>query len=949
VRFSILGPLVVTDSGVELLVGGPRHRALLAALLVHRGATVSANRLIDVLWGEDPPRSATEMLHVRISELRRALAGGPTHNASVVVTMKSGYRLVTEPDDVDADRFESLVLAGRAARDPKTAISLYVEALALWRGAALPELSVSAYARAETARLDDLRTQALEARMDAGLTAGQHLDLIPDLRALVIDDPLRERFWYQLMLALHRCGRSVEALEAYRQAHRAMVEELGIEPGADLRLLHTTILKRDLTAEERTRPVRAPNNLPANLSSFVGRHDDQEEIAGLLLGHTRLVTVTGVGGVGKSRLAVEIAAAHLNAYPDGVWLVELAPLTDPALLVPVVASVAGVREHPDRTLFDQIVRRFHSAGVLLVLDNCEHLVGEVAEFVRQLLDACPSLRVLCTSRERLRVPGEVLRPLSGLSTRSPKGAADAVTLFTQRARAVRVGFAVSEQTAEIVTQICERLDGLPLAIELAAARVGSYSPAQIAAGLDDRLRLLTRGSQVASPRHRTLRTVIDWSYDQLSDGERRVFERTSVFVGGFTFDAAEAVCIADEDLDLVDVLALLVDKSLVTADAAPSPEYRYRLLETLQAYAAEQRDGRGEIQALCRRHAVYYATLADAARTGLRSADQVSWLGRLASDHGNIRAALDFLLRDRDVETAGRVAGSIYPFWDLHGHYTEGRRWLNLVLAAGEGLTPNTHSRVLMGATTLAVIQGDVEAAVSACQAAAALTRHTGDNAGLAHAQQYLGFIAIYAEQFAEADGLIADSIAAAKAAGADWEHGWAYIFAATSSLAQGNNAHAVEMSRQADRYLAAVGDREAFAWSSYLRTSARWAAGDDPGGFVEELRRAITDFHELGALWGLSLGLLLAGMVMSGGDRTSEAVRVLGAAESARASMGAGIYPFVNEWLRTAIDRAEHVLGSVDFERGWRAGSATSIPDGVTAALDLLHHPYRADRMGSR
>jgi predicted ATPase/DNA-binding SARP family transcriptional activator len=944
VQFCILGPLRVTDAGVELPVGGPRHRALLAALLVRRGTAVSADRLIDVLWGENPPRSAAEMLHVRISELRRALAGGSTRDAGVVVTAKSGYRLVVGPDDVDADQFESLVLAGRAAGDANTAASLYVEALALWRGAALPELGGRAYARAETARLDDLRVQALEARMDAGLAAGQHLDLVPDLRALVIDHPLRERFWYQLMLALHRSGRSIEALEAYREAHRVMVGELGIEPSAELQTLHTTILQRDTAAvtgnEERPRPGRAQNNLPANLTSFVGRHDEQVEVAGLLLGHARLVTLTGVGGVGKSRLAVEIAAAHLAAYPDGVWLVELAPLTDPALLVPVVASVAGVREHPERSLFDQIVRRFHSAEVLLILDNCEHLATDVAEFVRQLLDACPLLRVLCTSRERLRVSGEVLRPLTGLSTRRTTGGsatdAEAVTLFAQRARAVRAGFVVSEQTARTVTQICARLDGLPLAIELAAARIGSYSPAQIAAGLDDRLRLLTRVSQVASPRHRTLRAVIDWSYDHLDEGERRVFERLSIFVGGFTFDAAEAVCGGDDGLDLIDVLALLVDKSLVTAEAAPIPEYRYRLLETLQAYAAERRDDRGDTDAQCRRHAAYFATLAEAAHTGLRSSDQAAWLDRLASDHDNIRAALEFLLADGDVETAGRMAGSVYPFWDLRGHYTEGRRWLNRVLA-GVDLTPRTRARVLMGATTLAVIQGDIESAVAACEAATDLSRGVGDGAGLAHAQQYLAFVAIYAEQFDEAEALIAESITAAQAAGADWEHGWAYIFAGTSALAQGDNTRAVEMTRQADHHLSAVGDREAFAWSSFIRSGARWAAGDNSEDFVEDLHRAIHDFHDLGGLWGLSLGLLLAGAVMCGGEHSAAAVRVLSAAESARASMGAGIYPFVLVWLRTALSTAAGALGADDFHREWLVGSTMSIPDAVADALALL------------
>lgn len=933
-EFGILGSLRVVDAGIDLSIGGPRHRALLAALLVHPGEIVATDRLVDVLWGARPPRSAPDMVHVRVSELRRALGAG------VLITRAPGYLLDVRPEQVDAGRFLASIAAGRAAAavpDPATASARFAEALALWRGPPLADIADSLFARAEIARLEDERLQAVESRIDAELALGRHAEVVPELRSLVVEHPLRERFWSQLMTALHRSGRSGEALSAYRGLRERLIDELGVEPGPALADLHLAILRQDPPRPAPAEPARpprtgTPHNLPRALTSFVGRRAELAEIAELLH-DARLVTLVGVGGVGKTRLAVEIAAARLGDYPDGVWFVPLAPLTDPQLIPATVASAIKVNEHPDRSIPDQIVAHLRDARALLVMDNCEHLGTGPAEFAQQLLDACPSLRLLCTSRERLRITGEILRPVNGLpTTASPEAgpSPDAIELFAHRATAVRARFTLTDAVTPVVVRICQRLDGLPLAVELAAARVSSFSPAQIADGLNDRFRLLAHGTPAAVPRHRTLRAVIDWSYGLLDDAERRVFDRLSVFVGGFTFDAVSRVCGAGEDLDLIEILGSLVDKSLVTADIVSSPEYRYRQLQTVQAYAMDRLEARGEAAEVRQRHAGYFIALAAAARGGLRSAGQQSWLDRLTWEHGNLRAALRTCLARGDVEDAASVAGSIYPFWDLRGHYREGRQWLSLVLAPGAALSAHTRIRALMGAATLAVIQGDIEAAVAACTEAAELSRDDGDGAGLAHALQYLALIDTYAEQLDEAGTLLAEAVEVARRSGAQWELSWAYIMLGSLNLARGEYETAAAMGAAAERELASVGDTEAYGWAYAIRGGACWATGRTTDA-AEFLASALRRFQDLGGVFGLSLCLLLAGLVLRSAGETRLSVRVLAGSEALRTSAGVFIQPFLQVWLDEALAATTAEIGEPAVRAEWAAGAGTPV-DAVVA-----------------
>ena len=601
--FRILGPIEVSYAGTALALGGPRHLRLLAVLLVHAGEPVGVGRLIEALWGEEPPRTAATMLHVRISELRTALRAGQREPAARIVTRRSGYVLQVGADEVDAGVFERLAAAGREALtsgDHERAGIHLRDALELWRGPPLAEVADQPFAVAEATRLEGLRMQALEDRIEVELALGRHGAVIVELEALVGEHPLRERLWLQLMLACYRAGRQGEALRAFGTVRSVLDEHLGIEPGIELQRLHTAVLRQDPALELRSvspgdRGREPPGNLPAQLTSFVGREPEVADVRRLLRDN-RLVTLTGAGGVGKSRLGVEAAATLRTDTPGGTWLVELAALDRPGLVPHQVADTLGVCDQPGRRLPELLAERVGAASVLLVFDNCEHVIDEVSGLAQQLLGACARLRILATSRERLGITGEVLLPVSGLTVPEPGargapaiGGADAVRLLVERAASVQPGFVLRDDTAAALAQVCQRLDGLPLALELAAARVNAYGIEQIAARLDDRFALLTQGSRSALARHQTLRAMVDWSYGLLNEPERRLFDRLSVFVGGFALEAVEG-----EEEAAVELLGRLVDKSLVVAEPAGAGAHRYRLLETLRAYAHERLAERGE-------------------------------------------------------------------------------------------------------------------------------------------------------------------------------------------------------------------------------------------------------------------------------------------------------------------------------------------------------------------
>jgi predicted ATPase/DNA-binding CsgD family transcriptional regulator/Tfp pilus assembly protein PilF len=517
-------------------------------------------------------------------------------------------------------------------------------------------------------------------------------------------------------------------------------------------------------------------NLPVALSSFIGR---EQEIAAVakLLSSTRLVTLTGAAGVGKTRLALEVAATLAESYRNGIWLVELASVADSALVPAAVTTALGVREQPGCSLTETLTNQLRHQHLLLVLDNCEHLIGAAATLAGALLRACPDLYVLATSREALGMIGEAVWPVPPLSvppaadTAPPQvlGAYEAVRLFVERATAAEPSFAFTPAVAPAVGEICRRLDGIPLALELAAGRVGVLSPVQIAARLDDRFALLSRGSRTALPRQQTLLAALDWSHDLLCEPERVLLRRLSVFAGGFTLRAAEQVCAADdlESDQVFDRLAGLVAKSLVVADTSAT-QARYRLLESIREYAADKLATAGEAQAVRERHAIWCTRLVEQAEPELTGPRQASWLQRLDIEHANLRAALKCSLACGQPEQALRLAAGLKLFWAVRGHLTEGRGWLEQALANAAEASTALRAKALQGAGWLAGWTGDFPAAITAGKKSLALARELGDTQGAARALYLLGG-AVGMQDPADAHPLLQESVALARQAGDLW------------------------------------------------------------------------------------------------------------------------------------------------------------------------------------
>ncbi|HEX6231503.1 MAG TPA: BTAD domain-containing putative transcriptional regulator [Jiangellaceae bacterium] len=648
VEVRLLGPFELVQGGLIKELTGPAERVLLALLATAPGRVFTTERLIDELWGESLPANPGNALHLRVSKLRRTVGGA-------VARTPAGYRLDVDPENVDAVLFTRLI-AKRA----------FADALALWRGAPLAEFMDYEWARTEAARLEELYATATEELVDAKLAAGEHVALVPELEQLIAAQPLRERLRSQLMVALYRCGRAADALAAYQSFRRLLNDELGIEPSPTLRQLETAILRDDPSLEVPT-TVSPRTNLPAALSSLIGRDRDLHRLNDAIA-HTRLVTLIGPGGVGKTTLAIAAARQTTGEYADGVWFIALASVTNGRRIPGVVAQTLRIAD-PDSSSLQRLVSSWLAERhVLLLLDNCEHLADPCAHFVERLLRSTGDrVHILATSREALGVPGELQIPVQPLATE------EAVSLFTERAASVAPDFDPAT-SFEHVRRICERLDGMPLAIELAAARVKMLQPEEIAARLDDRFRLLTSGPRTAEARHKTLRATVDWSHALLSSDEQALFRRVAVFRGGWTLDAAEAVCASPAGEDVIDLLSRLVDRSLVVADAG-----RFRMLETINAYARELLDRSGERATLARRHALFFAEFAERAEPHLRGPHQQIWLERIRSEEPNLRQALDWARAQQDSEMALRLAGSLGWYWYV-GRQIDGRSYISAAL-----------------------------------------------------------------------------------------------------------------------------------------------------------------------------------------------------------------------------------------------------------------------------
>ncbi|MET8281548.1 BTAD domain-containing putative transcriptional regulator [Micromonospora sp. NPDC005174] len=699
VQFGVLGPLAVTtDTGEQVVVPGVKVRALLADLLTNRDQVVSADRLIDDLWGDDAPANPTGALQVRVSQLRKALNDAEPGARDLVESRAPGYLL--RAGTVDADRFAEL------ARH--TDVGRLTEALALWRGEAYADVADAEFVRAEATRLAEQRLAVHERLAEARVARGEPDLAAADLAELVARNPLHEGLRAVQLRALYAAGRQSEALDSYADLRDRLADELGLDPSPELVALHRWVLEQDagLSAPPKAAIIR--NSLPAQLDELVGRAEALTELRALLPGR-RLVTLVGPGGVGKTRLATE--TARTQSPPDGVLLVELSPLPagDPGVAEQVLGAL-DVREAAGASLSptDRLVTALRQRHLLLVLDNCEHVIEPTAALVARLLRDAPGVTVLATSREPLGLTGELLWDVPPLSLPLSDGDPDAVRrsaaarLFAARAAAQQRGFRLDERTAPAVAQLCRRLDGLPLALELAATRVRALGVQGVVERLDDRFRLLTTQQRDVPARQRTLTAVIGWSWDLLDEADRRVLARLAVFRDGCTPDAAEQVCQTD-----LDSLARLVDRSLVVLDDAPEGP-RYRLLESVAAFCLDRLDDADEVRT---RHASYYTELAERADPELRGPEQRRWLTVLDVETANLRAAL--------VHGGGlRLAVALSWYWYLRGRLTEARRALAV---AGD---PKQERRAAPWRVGFALLRGE---AVEAADVRAAVA---GDPAG---------------------------------------------------------------------------------------------------------------------------------------------------------------------------------------------------------------------------
>ncbi|MFD6278099.1 BTAD domain-containing putative transcriptional regulator [Streptomyces sp. NPDC060209] len=866
-RFGVLGPLMVWDGeGREVKVPEAKVRALLAGLLASDEGPVSADRLIHDLWGDVPPGKPRGALQAKVSQLRRVIG------RDRVERQPPGYRLRLDGgDEVDAVRFRAMVTEARPLQDPRARAALLTEALELWRGPAYADFADGGFVRGAAQRLAEQRLSVLEDQAEARLEAQDHALLAGELADLVARHPLRERLRAVQMRALYAAGRQSEALASYDDLRSRLVEELGVDPSRELVALHGAVLRQEPELSARTSrtaaadPAPAINaagtvttahtsgtpgaagpgsysNLPVPLTPLVGRRQALAQLS-RLLADERLVTLTGPGGVGKTRLAVAAATAERDRTTqagepaDGIWLVEFSGIRaeTPADLAQVVAATLGIRDDAPRSLPGtgastrslphRLAAALRDRRTLLVLDNCEHVVDAAAGLTELLLRTAPGLRVLVTGQQPLGLAGEAVFLVE------PLPPADAVRMFMERAAAATPGFprdpdAPDEPERRAVAEICRRLDGIPLALELAATRVRALGVRGLAVRLNDRFRVLTFGQRGGPARQQTLRAVIDWSWDLLSAPERIVLRRLAAHSDGCDLEAAEAVCAGDGVTrdEVLDLVTRLVDRSLVVVVDGPTGP-RYRLLESVAAYATEQLHEMEDFTAVRDRQLLHYRALAEHAEPHLRGAGQQPWLARLDAEAGNLRTALDEAVRRAGVgepEEAVRLATALAWWWLLRGRLNEARRSLGSVLAAMSG--PSVPAELALFHTAFALLTGD-----HAGVAAATANRRTAVGGGLA----------IEGGLTATGDA-VPDPVRRARAL-------WLCAYGLFSA---GDAAEGDELNTHALTLFTAAEDQWGIAAALGLRATLALVRGDLAGLGRDGLRSALL-FREIGDRWG--------------------------------------------------------------------------------------------------
>jgi predicted ATPase/DNA-binding SARP family transcriptional activator/DNA-binding CsgD family transcriptional regulator/Tfp pilus assembly protein PilF len=892
VRVRLLCGFQVSASGRTIGENEWRRRKaanLIKLLALAPGHRLHRERVMDLLWPDLGMRSASNNLRVALHSARRTLDPDPTATSHYLELQSD--QLVLCPSGqlwVDVDALEEAAATARRSRDP----AAYRAAIELYAGELLPEDRYEEWAEVRREELRRLQLSLLVEVAALHEERAAYGSAIEALKKVEAEEPTFEEAHVGLMRLFALSGWRGEALSQYERLEKTLTEQFGTKPGEASQRLFKDIAAGKFPVAHRPGSAIAPrealpstsrNNLPAERTSFIGRERELLEVK-RELAMTRMLTLMGTGGAGKTRLGLEVARDLIGVYPDGIWLVELASLSEPALVSQAVAVACGVLEQPGQPLVEALVAALRNKQLLLVLDNCEHLIAACARLVDTVLDACPRIRILATSREALGVEGETRWPVSPLPVPvalRPLSARElerfeSARLFVERARHHDPTFALTDQNAEAVAEVCLKLEGIPLAIELAAVRVGVLSVEQIARRLEDSLRLLTGGARMVPPKQRTLRGALDWSYELLSEPERKLFARLSVFAGGWSLEAAEAVGPGDgiKVGEVLDLISRLADKSLVVTEATGKSGMRHGMLEPVRQYARERLEERKEREVMQRNHAAFFLTLAEEAEPELLGPEQTTWLECLETEHDNLRAALSWSLGNE--ETLGlRLVGALSRFWYIRGYLSEGRRWLEEGLTVGSVLSSPVRAKALGGAGWLAEAQGDYERARAAHEESLKIYRGLGDNKGIASSLANLGRVALSQGDQERASEQLEESLAVLRKSRNDRDLARVLTSLGIMALSKGDHMRAGTFFEEALSLLRDAGDVRGVAVSLNNLGFAMLYRGDGERAMAlfEEARARNLD---IGDAQGIATSLINMGLAALTTNQIERAAKLL-------------------------------------------------------------------------
>jgi predicted ATPase/DNA-binding SARP family transcriptional activator len=929
IEYRVLGPLDVLVGGEFVQLGAPKQCALLALLLLSANDVVSRERLIDCLWPEEPPARAANAVQVYVHGLRKQLGEGR------IETHGTGYLVRVHDDELDLRRFERLTADGRAALETgrlTAAAALLGEADGLWRGEPLAGLANDMFPETERARLAERRLDASELRLEAQLGLGRHDDVLAELDLLLAAHPYRERLTAQRMLALYRADRQVEALEAFHETRRRLGDDLGLEPSPALRELERAILRQD--ASLRLAAPEPELRLPRPLTPLVGRRVEVVAVCSQLRDpDVRLLTLTGPGGIGKTRLALAAAFELGSELSDGARFVDLAPVADPGLVPSTVAAALEVRERPDVDATAAIIDELRDRELLLVLDNFEQLLP-AASLVPQLLAGAPRLRVLVTSRTRLQLAGEREYDVPPLAVPNGSGDVellarnDSVTVFVSRARARDRGFRLDEENAPAVADICRALEGVPLALELAAARAPVLTPAQISQRLEHPLELLAGGDRDLPTRQQALRATIDWSHALLDEPQRTLFARLAVFRGGCTLDAVEDVCGSE-----LEPLAALLDSSLVRRRQGAGREPRFLMLEVVREYALERLQACGLENETRARHAAYFLVVAERAAAEAKGAGGAAEYERLEVEHDNLRAALEWLHEAGEPERELRLTNALARFWWLRGHVREARRRLAAALERDAPQATELRTEALRLAAVLAGVQGDYATARRLAEESRVIYEQLGDRRGIARSVSSIAEALLHEGDYAQARHLYGQAAALFAEIGDSWDVAAANVNLGYVALGEGDWPGATGLAERGLVTLRELGDANGTATAVYVLGAAALGAGDGRRA-AAELAESLRLFHDVGDREGAAECLhALAASV--GSEDPAKAAVLSGAAESLRDEAGSSLARFQLEWRDRTADEARARIGDDAWSQAFERGRALTLDAAVREAIE--------------